>query len=430
MSQKIIINNFKPVSNFEAEITDIMLFIGTQASGKSTISKSIFFFKSIKDDLITFISEATPEDLNTPIHHFSANLVKKFLSCFGIPNHPLNLQYYYTSDKSIQISLPKPESQLKITFSDTILTELKNIFNEVNKYNSKILEHQQTYTSLSDRLRTASEKQAYLTVIEDYINTLFENNRTSVFIPAARSLLSTLIEQIQNIESRSLDFFTQSFLKTIQLLKPAFREELETQIESKRQLNNPENNLTEILKAVNIIKNILKGQYRFTTKDERLYFNEQDYIKLNYASSGQQEALWILLLIFKYILDKEQIFIVFEEPEAHLYPEAQNEIVQLMSLLANITQNQIIITTHSPYIISAFNNLLYAHQLGQNNPDIAHIVNPKMWLDVKRTSAYFIRGDSYESIIDSELNLIQAEKIDSASQIINETFDKLFDLDN
>ena len=430
MSQKIIINNFKPVSNFEAEITDIMLFIGTQASGKSTISKSIFFFKSIKDDLITFISEATPEDLNTPIHHFSANLVKKFLSCFGIPNHPLNLQYYYTSDKSIQISLPKPESQLKITFSDTIITEFKNIFNEVNKYNSKLLEHQQTYTSLSDRLRIASEKQAYLIVIKDYINTLFENNRTSVFIPAARSLLSTLTEQIQNIESRSLDFFTQSFLKTIQLLKPAFREELKTQIESKRQLNNPENNLTEILKAVNIIKNILKGQYRFTTKDERLYFNEQDYIKLNYASSGQQEALWILLLIFKYILDKEQIFIVFEEPEAHLYPEAQNEIVQLMSLLANITQNQIIITTHSPYIISAFNNLLYAHQLGQNNPDISHIVNPKMWLDVKRTSAYFIRGDSYESIIDSELNLIQAEKIDSASQIINETFDKLFDLDN
>ena len=430
MSQKIIINNFKPVSNFEAEITDIMLFIGTQASGKSTISKSIFFFKSIKDDLITFISEATPEDLNTPIHHFSANLVKKFLSCFGIPNHPLNLQYYYTSDKSIQISLPKPESQLKITFSDTIITEFKNIFNEVNKYNSKLLEHQQTYTSLSDRLRIASEKQAYLIVIKDYINTLFENNRTSVFIPAARSLLSTLTEQIQNIESRSLDFFTQSFLKTIQLLKPAFREELKTQIESKRQLNNPQNNLTEILMAVNIIKNILKGQYRFTTKDERLYFNEQDYIKLNYASSGQQEALWILLLIFKYILDKEQIFIVFEEPEAHLYPEAQNEIVQLMSLLANITQNQIIITTHSPYIISAFNNLLYAHQLGQNNPDISHIVNPKMWLDVKRTSAYFIRGDSYESIIDSELNLIQAEKIDSASQIINETFDKLFDLDN
>lgn len=59
-------------------------------------------------------------------------------------------------------------------------------------------------------------------------------------------------------------------------------------------------------------------------------------MKLQYASSGQQESVWILLLIFRYILDGTSVFIVFEEPEAHLYPETQSDIVELIGLLANI----------------------------------------------------------------------------------------------
>lgn len=176
---------------------------------------------------------------------------------------------------------------------------------------------------------------------------------------------------------------------------------------------------------------ILKSKYKVVGEEERLYFNDQNYVKLGYASSGQQEALWIILFIFRLILIGANFLTVIEEPETHLYPEAQNEMVKLMALLANVNQNQIIITTHSPYILSAFNNLLYAHQIGKDKPDeVAKLVNPKLWLDIERTSAYFIDGDSYESIIDPELKLIQAEKIDSASRIINETFDKLFNLDD
>jgi predicted ATPase len=53
--QRISIENLGPVKRFEADVTDVMLFIGTQASGKSTISKSIFIFKSIKVKMKLFI---------------------------------------------------------------------------------------------------------------------------------------------------------------------------------------------------------------------------------------------------------------------------------------------------------------------------------------------------------------------------------------
>ena len=185
-----------------------------------------------------------------------------------------------------------------------------------------------------------------------------------------------------------------------------------------------------------LLKKILKGEYRFNgdIDKERIYFKNNQYVKLQYASSGQQESVWILLLIFRYILDGTSVFMVFEEPEAHLYPETQSDIVELIGLLANVYNNQIIITTHSPYILSAFNNLLYASQVGKNKigdekEAVESIVNSKSWIDPDRISAYFISENGYESIIDEELKLIQAEKIDSASSIINDKFNDLFNLD-
>ena len=46
--QKLIIDNFKQISHAEIEVKDFLLLIGPQASGKSTIAKLIFFFKSIQ----------------------------------------------------------------------------------------------------------------------------------------------------------------------------------------------------------------------------------------------------------------------------------------------------------------------------------------------------------------------------------------------
>nr|WP_041641925.1 AAA family ATPase [Trichormus azollae] len=53
--QRISIENFRPVKKLEADVTDVMLLIGARSSGKITISKSIFIFKSIKDEIINYM---------------------------------------------------------------------------------------------------------------------------------------------------------------------------------------------------------------------------------------------------------------------------------------------------------------------------------------------------------------------------------------
>jgi predicted ATP-dependent endonuclease of OLD family len=45
--QKLIVHNFRQISHAEIEIKEILFLIGEQASGKSTIAKLIYFFKSL-----------------------------------------------------------------------------------------------------------------------------------------------------------------------------------------------------------------------------------------------------------------------------------------------------------------------------------------------------------------------------------------------
>ena len=105
-----------------------------------------------------------------------------------------------------------------------------------------------------------------------------------------------------------------------------------------------------------------------------------------------------------------------------------------MALLANQADNQIIVTTHSPYILAAYNNLLYAHQLGhkteQTQDQVAQVVDPLLWLDSDRLGAYMVENGGIRDILDPDNHLIYSAEIDRASEIIVDTFNQLFDLDD
>lgn len=68
--------------------------------------------------------------------------------------------------------------------------------------------------------------------------------------------------------------------------------------------------------------------------------------------------------MFYYILENRKIYLILEEPESHLYPEAQSQIAEAMGLFLN-AGNHMLVTTHSPYILGSINNLMYAGALVQ-----------------------------------------------------------------
>ena len=86
------------------------------------------------------------------------------------------------------------------------------------------------------------------------------------------------------------------------------------------------------------------------------------------------------------------------------------------------------ITTHSPYILTAFNNLLYAEQVGKkHHQEVDRLIGKDYWLESAKNTAYFVENGSIRSIIKDEL--IDATEIDGASDEINALSDKLIDLE-
>jgi hypothetical protein len=91
----------------------------------------------------------------------------------------------------------------------------------------------------------------------------------------------------------------------------------------------------------------------------------------------------------------------------------------------------LIITTHSPYIFTALNNLIYAHQIAhQKNlqEEVEKIIDKNFWIDPKRVGVYFVDKGQIENIFDAEAGLMEVERIDSASELIYDKYSQLSNL--
>lgn len=442
---KIRVQNFGPLREVELDIKDYGIFIGPQASGKSTIAKLIYYFLSLKEDIKQYIVEVIANGKKIIPHNSEINIMKmhraKFVQLFGTTKHmtDFEISFIYNNDHAINLGLK--DKYVKINYSEQFKQELKIIFKKANNYiniNNNSLTDKDIYTQV------LLHKQ-FLSEITADINRLTGNDdSTVIYVPACRSLLATLSDYIYRlihvpysseettIPDSTLDYSSKSFIDRISALKEKFTQSLDDIIKDKRKLSSQDtkidsSSLDEIKKLIYLI---LKGEYRYSKNEERLYYNEKQYVKLSLSSSGQQESVWILQLIFSLVLENTQTTLLIEEPEAHLYPEAQRDIVSLISLFSNINNNKVIITTHSPYILTSINNLIYAQKVGvKKNKEINDIISSKCWLDIDKINAYYVKNGSIDSIIDTELKLIQAERIDGISNILNDQFDKLMNID-
>ena len=91
--------------------------------------------------------------------------------------------------------------------------------------------------------------------------------------------------------------------------------------------------------------------------------------------------------------------------------------------------NSFLITTHSPYILTSLNNMMYAWQVGQEKrKQVIKVMEEKYWLNPNEVKAYrLLSNGTCESLIADD-KLLMPEKIDEVSGIINKEFDKIFSI--
>ncbi len=123
-----------------------------------------------------------------------------------------------------------------------------------------------------------------------------------------------------------------------------------------------------------------------------------------------------------------------EEPELSVFPETQYELMRLVAWISGERRLgfQFVITTHSPYILSSFNNLIEAGQAARNNPqlkdEIAKIVPEQYWIKEGDFKAYAIEDGNLRSIL-NESGFVEGNYLDRVSETIGDEFDRLIKLE-
>jgi energy-coupling factor transporter ATP-binding protein EcfA2 len=156
-------------------------------------------------------------------------------------------------------------------------------------------------------------------------------------------------------------------------------------------------------------------------------------IRLSESSNGIQTTLPLLLAI-RFLAEKvgkknaKNISIAIEEPELSLFPSTQTELLKFILAMITPLNYHLTITTHSPYTLTTFNNLIYAYQEGQKNKGVNDIIPKMLWLNPNDVGAWFVENGTIRSIIDEENMQIKAEEIDNISEILNREYDKIMEL--
>lgn len=131
------------------------------------------------------------------------------------------------------------------------------------------------------------------------------------------------------------------------------------------------------------------------------------------------------------MLKKEKAFVIIEEPEAHLYPSLQSKVVEFISYFANINNSSILITTHSPYILTSVNTLYCAGKVIEKNSTyskkVYDIIDSNCEIDPQKVTALKINKDkSILNLINEELQELNTEMIDEISDSVNEKYMELY----
>jgi AAA15 family ATPase/GTPase len=449
--QKIVIKNFKALTDVEVELNKLLLLIGEQASGKSTLAKLIYLFKMLRQDYLDAIYENLEEPDPQLFNLFRNKAFRRFYNYFGSTRHLRNdfeATYYYDSNRWITLSL-YPDKGLKVFVGSNPEHEFyDNLFS-----NTRLQQLAQIIAENSNR-QHAFERQAFQKAVDELetlVTQQFNDARFPLFIPAGRNITVNYPEQFKlnfygNLRSdltrhsqqseedigrvESVDVYLMvSFLEYTERIKQRFSETNFSGLVSDR--NNLGNSVDENLFTlfINNVNKILKGQYSQDRYGEKIYLKNDEYVHLYNASSGQQEVIRILQDLFLILLDSESAFRVIEEPEAHLYPMAQKHLMELFALMLNKTDSQVIITTHSPYILSVFNNLLFATRVADKNTtgtSIEETIPKPFWLDPNATDVYGLQGGRCKSIFDESTGLIDQNHLDEISEALGNEFDELY----
>jgi predicted ATPase len=257
---------------------------------------------------------------------------------------------------------------------------------------SEILEYQS---------RLASSGLRYSDVVIEFVSKVSR----PIYIPAERTLFSTIARIIFSLTANKIPI-------------PQSISDFGNKFESAKEV-------------INEFQTIVEGVKYTVVNGRDMVSSNGINIPLSDSASGFQALIPMQLVVESFSKEPIIEFIV-EEPELNLYPTTQKKLVYYLADKCTKQENQLLLTTHSPYVLSSLNNLLFAFKVAQKYPEqadeIANIIPRESWLNPDEFAAYFVADGTVRSIINPKTGLISENELDGVSEDIGDEFDALMEI--
>jgi predicted ATPase len=217
----------------------------------------------------------------------------------------------------------------------------------------------------------------------------------------------------------------------------AFLDDLDKISEEFENDDHKENRKDFIQLAEMIENKILKGKIKLEKKEEIaipvLEFELEDGKRLDlHMTSTSVKELTGLILYFRYEIDKGD-YLIIDEPEMNLHPEAQVKLIEILTMAVNKGIN-IILTTHSPYIVDHLMNLMEGYDVkdeidDENLQNYLFVGDRDSFISPEKVEVYFFsENGEITSILDAKERIIDWKTFSKVSERLGIIYDELYEI--
>lgn len=404
MSEKLIIEKLGPIGKLEIEPRPLTVLIGEQASGKSLTAQALYFFRGLNTHLALIQNPYMMEKAQ-----WQALALTEILDGLrGVPFH-----HFANSRASLWYRNPSAGIDWKI-----MVNEKKGT---VAPFKALRIQMQQWVDLWAQDMKALTE------ALVD----------RQVFIPTERSLLTRLLDvQPSAIYSEYQPAILRRFADLLHVFSEFYREKIVPlpALLKEQEVKNLPAEVKPLLFLMRLQLMALGGlayvppkgpkKWNWVVKtDSRL-----KELPIQGIAAGQMEAWPFFVLAMGAAIMDRSIDFYFEEPETHLHPRAQWEVMKAIAYLVTTRRHRFVITTHSPFIAYVLNNMIQRYISYKRKVPAGQLgLSPDM------VAAYRLKArpeDPPEDIMDrSDTGLIKLDELDTVANELGKEFDELLDME-
>ena len=396
----IHIKNVGPLKDTgEIALNRLLLIIGKQSSGKSTFMKVLCHCRWVEKTLMV------DDDSNAKDYGKAQEFLKSLMTFHRFNPDFISSESYIKYDGDyITIEQNGDETEAKITRKESF---------EDRRYNTKLcfIPSERNLISAVKNL----DKTYKSTELDVLLNYLLEWDEVKDYYSTKNALRLSVAHNIQYYNDGGADFI---YLSQNGKKLPVFYASSGVQ------------SAMPIEVMIDRYCSFVGEKANLSKHDWRHIFDEMkdSNIDQNALTSKANKAYY----------QSVQFFI--EEPEQNLYPMSQKDLIlNIVKHLKNAckkgySNSNVVLTTHSPYILSVLNVLmaeakLYVKHSEKYIEGLDDFVNYDCFMLPEDYSAYFINDNgTFENLIDRDIPMISGIELDGVSDWVEERISKVNEL--